>query len=76
MIEWEGKMNLELARKAYDADPEFRALVDSIEDSVRRLQYTPSEMRAAAMLACMKVEFRTMHSNYYDPEARITYDSL
>lgn len=35
-------------------DPQFKALVDLMTSHMMRLDYTPSEMREAAMLASVK----------------------
>lgn len=40
----------------YLNDPEFHALVDMMLSYIVRCQYTPSEMREASMMACIKWE--------------------
>jgi hypothetical protein len=40
----------------YRFDPEFHALVDSLLSAIMRLQYTPSEMRDAVMVASIMYE--------------------
>lgn len=40
----------------YMYDPEYRMLVDLLENAIYRNQYTPSEIREAAMFACIKYE--------------------
>ena len=40
----------------YMNDTEFHALVDFMVSNIREYKYTPSEMREAAMFACVKVE--------------------
>ena len=37
-------------------DIEYHFLVDLLENFIRRNQYTPSEIREAAMFACIKYE--------------------
>lgn len=51
---------MQTGEERYRADPLFRQLVDMIEASYERLQYTPSEVRDAAMLAAMHYENRTV----------------
>ena len=46
------------AETRYRDDNQFRALVDKMEHMVQDLQFTPSEMRDAAMLACLHFEMR------------------
>jgi hypothetical protein len=38
-------------RERYEHDPAFRSLVDIIRAEIERGQYTPTEIREAAMLA-------------------------
>lgn len=40
----------------YLYDPEFKALVDHLAKSIATLRYSPSEIRDAAMLACIHYE--------------------
>ncbi len=40
----------------YMSDPDYHMLVDLLESFIHRNQYTPSEMREAAMFACIKYE--------------------
>ena len=40
----------------YMNDAQFHALVDFMVSNIREYKYTPSEMREAAMFACVKVE--------------------
>lgn len=43
----------------YKSDPEYHALVDTLESFVHKTQFTPSEIRECAMLACIHYEIRT-----------------
>ena len=40
----------------YYQDPDFRALVDMMVSYIATCKYTPSEMREASLLACIKWE--------------------
>lgn len=40
----------------YQSDPEFRNLVDILMATIMRAQYTPSEIREAALYACVRYE--------------------
>jgi hypothetical protein len=43
-------------RERYNNDPHFRVLVDMMVGHIHELNYTPSEMREAAMLASIIYE--------------------
>lgn len=47
----------------YDRDPAFRELVDALEDQIMMGDYTPTELREAAILAATHYEQRTIHSH-------------
>ncbi len=57
----------------YMHDVEYHILVDLLENFISRNQYTPSEMREAAMFACIKYEMnqpkRTIE--FYDTLSKI-----
>ncbi len=42
----------------YMNDPQYARLVDTLESFIRQAQFTPSEVREAAMLACIKYEMK------------------
>lgn len=42
----------------YQTDAEFKALVDVLEYHIHSANFTPSEIRAAAVLACIRYEMR------------------
>jgi len=46
-------MNLDKAEEAYWSDPVFRQLVETLKGLIHQLQLTPSEIRCAAMFACI-----------------------
>ena len=43
-------------RERYHSDPTFHALVDTMTEYIINCQYTPSEMRDAALLASINYE--------------------
>jgi len=45
----------------YDNDTQYRQMVDMIEHLLHEAQYTPSEVREAAVLACIHFEMRSCH---------------
>ena len=49
-----------LPEERYRQDPYFHMLVDMIEDYYRKGIYSPSEIREAAMLACIHHEMKTV----------------
>jgi hypothetical protein len=53
------------ARERYINDPQFRHLVDTMTGAILQCQYTPSEMREAAILASIKYEEMQVHSTAY-----------
>ena len=51
-------MPIDRLRERYDHDNEFRIVVDTLMGIILKLELTPSEVREAAMFACMRVEER------------------
>jgi len=51
----------------YRHDPVFRRLVDILELQIREAQYTPSELREAAILAAIHYESTTVRPIFLDP---------
>ena len=43
-------------RAKYENDPEYHRLVDTLVNSIITMHYTPSEIREAAILACIIYE--------------------
>lgn len=48
--------NFESPHERYHRDPDFHALVDMMVSYIAQCKYTPSEMREASLLACIKWE--------------------
>jgi hypothetical protein len=51
-------MNYEKAKEAYLNDPLYKNMVDCLYRMINELQLSPSEIREAAMLACIMFEER------------------
>ena len=45
-------------REKYMRDPEYHALVAMLESFIERCQFSPTELREAALLACIRYEER------------------
>lgn len=52
----------------YQHDPAFKGLVDVLQHFIQRAQFTPTEVREAALLACIHYESYTVRSQYLDPD--------
>lgn len=52
----------------YLNDNEFRTLVDWLEHYIHHAQFTPSEMREAATLACIHYEMNRLDPRVIVPE--------
>ena len=48
----------------YFCDPQFHALVDTIGAMIERCEFTPTEIREAAMLAAMRHDQRTLQPRF------------
>ncbi len=46
------------AEQNYLMNPEYKMLVDFMEKAITDHQYSPAEMREAAMLACVRYEMK------------------
>ena len=57
------------ADERYLRDPAFHQLVDLIEQWVATQQYTPTEVREAAMLAALHYEYRTIRPRFMHRDA-------
>ena len=58
-------MDRRSAEERFQNDPHFRALVQTMEAAYQALQFTPSEMREAAMFAAVRVEERVVRHPLY-----------
>jgi hypothetical protein len=56
----------------YLHDAEFKALVDMVHSMIDRLQYTPSEIRDAAMLAAIHYEMRQCRPSFVERKGDIS----
>jgi len=53
----------------YMNNSEYHALVNMLESFIERAQFTPSELREAAVLACINYEMRHVCGQTIDPRA-------
>jgi hypothetical protein len=56
-------------REKYLNDPEYHELVRCLEGFIERAQFTPSELREAAVLASINYEMRHIRGQHIDPRA-------
>lgn len=56
-------------REKYMNDPEYHNLVRALEQFIERAQFTPSELREAAVLASINYEMRHIRQQTIDPRA-------
>lgn len=56
-------------REKYMNDPEYHQLVSTRENFIESARFSPSEMREACVLACIKYEMRHVRENSTDPRA-------
>lgn len=56
------------AEQNYLMNPEYKTLVDFMERAITDHQYSPSEMREAAMLACVRYEMKRPARPLINPE--------
>lgn len=54
-------------REKYMNDPEYHALVTQMEHFIESAHFTPSELREAAILACINYEMRHVREIRIDP---------
>ena len=56
-------------REKYLSDAQFKMLTDTIESYIRAGDFTGSEVRQAAMLACINYEMTTMQHRFVYPDS-------
>lgn len=52
----------------YLNDPQFHVLVDSMVSYLKELQYSPSELKEAVTLACIKFEAKEQYKESSEPD--------
>jgi len=57
-------------------DPEYYRLVSMLEQFVEQARFTPSELREAAVLACINYEMRHVRGASIDPRAEEAFRAL
>jgi hypothetical protein len=63
-------------REKYLNDPEYHQLVCALESFIERAQFTPSELREAAVLASINYEMRRVREYTIDPRAEEAFRIL
>ena len=69
------RRNYDTPRQRYMNDPQFRNLVEYMESHIRAANFTPSEMREAAVLASINYEM-SRHRRSIDPPVRDAIKTL
>jgi len=63
-------------REKYMNDPEYHQLVKMLENFIERAQFTPSELREAAILASINYEMRQVRQATIDPRTEEAFRVL
>lgn len=63
-------------RDRYLNDPEYHQLVDMLEHFVETARFSPSELREAAVFACINYEMRHVRERTIDPRAEDAFRIL
>ena len=60
---------METPQDKYETDPAYKMFVDYIEATIHSCQFTPSEVRAGALLACIHFEMKSFQRNILMPKS-------
>ena len=60
--------DMQSPREKYMNDPEYHSLVVMLEQFIETARFTPSELREAAVLACINYEMRHVRESTIDPK--------
>jgi len=71
-----GATNMKTPKEKYMNDPEYHQLVDMLEQFIERARFTPSELREAAVLACINYEMRHVRNITIDPRTEEAFRIL
>lgn len=63
-------------REKYMNDPEYNHLVQTLEKFIEQARFTPSELREAAVLACINYEMRHVREFVIDPRTEDAFRVL
>ena len=63
-------------KEKYMNDPEYHELVNVLESFIERARFTPSELREAAVLACINYEMRNVRESNIDPRVLDAFRTL
>jgi len=72
----EGSEVMKTPREKYDNDPEYHNIVNLIESFIERAKFTPSELREAAIYACIRYEIRHHQAIVFDFETERAFKAL
>lgn len=59
---------MQTPEERYQTDPHFHMLVDVLTNAIAQAQYTPSELREAALLAAIHYEMRYVRRHFIQPD--------
>jgi hypothetical protein len=63
-------------KEKYMNDPQYHELVSVLESFIERAQFTPSELREAAVLASINYEMRHVRSHVLDPRVEDAFRTI
>lgn len=67
---------MDTVRERYLNDSKFRALVDTLEAQIHMAEFSPSEVRLAAMQACINYEMRRMPRTLFPANVESAIETL